>query len=164
MRAPSHRLLFAAIALVAGCTSSAEDLQTQVAKARAKAGASQEFRSMAKLLSLSGIEWSDQKSVRYKNRAGEVRTDKWEAADLSPSISQAAGAFMTKEQISSLFVTQHQVNFLVGGTGLAPSGTTVGIVVAAATPKCPVVKALDLNASGFQCEPAGEGMYVYLQK
>jgi hypothetical protein len=154
-----------AFALVAGCSSSAEDLQTQLARARAKADASQEFRSMAKLLRSSNIQWSNQRSVRYTDRLGNVRTDKWEAADLSTAIFEATTAFMGKEQVSAIFVAAQQVNFLVGAAGLAPSGTAVGVIVPVGVdPQCSVVRSVDINTRGFQCEPAGEGMYVYLQR
>lgn len=157
--------VLAVCAVLASCSNTDAMLDHEVKSAKADAYASAvEVQTIAAFLISRKISWADDKSVRFRDEGGDMRTTLWDAAAMDRATGERIRPFIAKHGVKALFVEGQRVNFVRGGTGISPSGASVGWIISAESPKCEVVGAIDLSRKGVQCEQLSNGVYVYLQK
>lgn len=113
----------------------------------------------------STITWANRVSVRYKLDA-DYRTENWDVAQIPPAIKAELLSFMTVRNVEAVFVHEQRVNFVLHSAGIAPSGVSIGVVVAPGVQHgCAAVNTpLKLDARGLQCEKLEGLAYLYFQR
>lgn len=148
------------------CSPSIQVTEAGVREIREEVVASRAtFEQTAALLVPSGIIWADRVSVRYQ-LGSDYRTENWDSAQLAATIKADLTNFMTTRNVQAVFVHEQRVNFVLRSGGIAPSGVSIGVVVAPAQQhSCTAFSApLRLDAQGLQCEKLDVRTYLYLQR
>ena len=164
---PSVKTLMATVlAVLAACSpgsgvaaASMQEVRREVTASRAA------FEQVASILVPSTITWANRVSVRYKLGA-DYRTENWNAAQVPSTIKADLLSFMASRNVEAVFVHEQRVNFVLHSAGIAPSGISIGVVVAPSEQHgCMEVSTpLKLDAPGLQCEKLDGLAYLYLQR
>lgn len=162
----AHAAIASALAALAACSSGAEVTEARLQEVRRNVvGPRTAFEQTASVLVPSSITWANRKSVRYK--AGtSYQTESWDAAQLPPTLKAELQAFMSARKVEAIFVHERRVNFVLSGTGIAPSGVSVGVVVAPGNEHgCQSISTpLKLDGQGLNCEKLDGLSYLYVQR
>jgi hypothetical protein len=159
-------LIAAVLPVLAACSPSTEVTTGSLQEVRREVIASRvAFEQTASTLVPSGITWANRVSVRYKDSA-DYRTDNWDTAQVPPTMKAALLGFMASRNVEAIFVHAGRVNFVLHSAGIAPSGVSIGVVVAPGDEHgCTVVStSLKLDGRGLMCEKLDGLAYLYLQR
>lgn len=166
MKPIAKTVIASSLAALAACSPSAEITEARLQEVRRDlVGSRTAFEQTASTLVPSSIAWANQKRVRYKGGT-DYQTESWDAAPLSPALKAELQAFMAARNVDAIFVHGGRVNFVLHGTGIAPSGVSLGVVVASDDEHgCQSIGApLKLDVRGLNCERLDNGVYLYLQR
>lgn len=162
----ANGVIASALAALAACAPQSEVTEPKLEEIRQHvAGSRAAFEQTASILVPSLVAWANRESVRYK-AGSDYQTKSWDAAELAPILKTELQAFMPKHNVEAIFVHDRRVNFVLHGAGIAPSGVSVGVIVAANDEHgCKsIASRLKLGGDGLSCEKLGNQVYLYVQR
>jgi hypothetical protein len=166
MKSITNTLMATAFAVLAACSPSSDVTALGLQEVRRDVTASRMlFEETASTLVPSGITWANRVSVRYQIGA-DYRTESWEIAQVPATMKASLLGFMSTRNVEAIFVHEQRVNFVLHSAGIAPSGVSIGVVVAPGDEHgCTAVSApLKLDGRGLLCEKLDGQAYLYLQR
>jgi hypothetical protein len=166
MKPITNALAATALAVLAAFSPSSDVTAAGLQEVRRDVTASRtSFEQAASTLVPSGITWANRASVRYKDGA-DYRTASWDSAQVPPAMKADVLNFMVSRNVEAIFVHERRVNFVLHSAGIAPSGVSIGVVVAPDDEHgCTEVSApLNFEGRGLLCEKLDGHAYLYLQR
>lgn len=166
MKPITNTLMATALTVLAACSPSSEVTAAGLQEVRRDVIASRvAFEQTASRLVPSAITWANHVSVRYKLGA-DYRTESWDVAQVPPAMKSDLLSFMVSRKVEAIFVHERRVNFVLHSAGIAPSGVSIGVVVAPGDEHgCTAVSTpLRLDGRGLLCEKLDGLAYLYLQR
>lgn len=162
----TNAVIASCLAVLAACSPKVEFTEAKVQEVRQHvAGSRMAFEQTASTLVSSPITWANRKSVRYKVDA-DYQTESWDTAQLPPALKAELQEFMSARNVEAIFVHERRVNFALIGVGIAPSGVSLGVIVAPGDEHgCQSINTpLKLDGRGLNCEKLDGLTYLYLQR
>lgn len=166
MKPITNTLMATALTVLVACSPSTDVTATGLQEVRRDVIASRvAFERAASRLVPSEITWANHVSVRYKLGV-DYRTENWDAAQMPPEMKSEMLSFMNSSKVEAIFVHQRRVNFILHSAGIAPSGVSIGVVVAPGDEHgCTAVSnPLKLDGRGLLCEKLEGSAYLYVQR